>query len=163
MEELWDDVPWAKIKISWQCFCSFFRCESVPSRLSVGVHIYKVRLMQWGALAKNKDLGNNLETSLAFQVQTLKLLPLCRFICIFFCDHLQLLCGFTWIFFDRVFLCACFGNILIWSQLLNEVLLVPGLDGSVVHRRWPWHGGQDVVVDRTAVFLQPISVPRVAL
>lgn len=96
-------------------------------------------------------------------MQTLKLLPLCRFIWIFFCDHLQLLCGFTRIFFDTVFLCACFGNILIWPKLFYEILLMPGLNRSVVHWRWTWHRCQYIVVDRTAVFLQPISVPRMVL
>lgn len=108
-------------------------------------------------------LENNLEASLAFQVQTLKLLPLCRFICILLCDHLQLLGGFTRIFFSRVLLRACFGDLLVGPQLLDEVLWVPGVDGPVMHRCWPRHGGQDVVVDRAAVLLQPISVPRVAL
>lgn len=100
---------------------------------------------------------------MVFEVQTLKVLPLCRFIWIFLCDHLQLLWGFIWIFFDTVFLCACFGNIFIWSKLFYEVLLMPGLNGSVVHRGWTWHRCQYIVVDRTAVFLQPISVPRVVL
>lgn len=96
-------------------------------------------------------------------MQTLKLLPLCRFIWIFFCDHLQLLCAFTWIFFEAVFLSACFRDILIWAKLFYEILLMPGLNRSVVHWGWTWHGGQYVVVDRTAGFLQPISVPSVVL